>query len=297
CRFNNSIVDTTRMGAQNSRDVPIINESLNNEALEQFRYLLGRRFHNVTDIIYDLPNDEIEVDRLHLEHFLTRDIWESNFSSPIASQLEAGCSVLDVGCGPGTWTIEMAINYEKSTFIGIDISPIFPTEIKPRNVIFEEGNILNGISHPDESFDFAHMRYMFPSFTQHQWEEVVINEVVRVIKIGGWLELCEYELCQNCGPVLERLLSARREMLIKKGRNPNVAQILGELMKNTQYFDDIHQKKKDVPIGSWAGKIGEVGRDNIITRMVGIKPALYSFMNITSEEYDEMIQKTIEEFD
>ncbi|CAG8523636.1 8653_t:CDS:2, partial [Racocetra fulgida] len=195
------------MGSQNSKNgrvIPVINESLGSEAHEQFRYLLGRRFHNVTDIIYDLPNDEIE-----------------------------------------------------------DVSPIFPTEIKPNNVIFKEGNILNGIPHPDESFDFVHM------------------EVVRVIKIGGWLELCEYELCQNCGPVLE-----------------------------------------NVPIGSWAGKIGEVvnvfsvkvfiyrylflyvfdfeknfqGRDNIITRMVGIKPALSIFMNITSEEYDEMIQKSIEEF-
>ncbi|CAG8682636.1 8080_t:CDS:2, partial [Racocetra persica] len=275
------------MGSQNSKNgrvIPVINESLGSEAHEQFRYLLGRRFHNVTDIIYDLPNDEIEV-----------------------TQLEAGCNVLDVGCGPGTWTIEMAINYNKSTFVGIDVSPIFPTEIKPNNAIFEEKNILNGIPHPDESFDFVHMRYMFPSFTKNQWEEMVINEVVRVIKIGGWLELCEYELCQNCGPVLESLLSARRKMLIMEGRNPDVAQILGKLMRNTQYFDDViavlfpnlfinldpPQKKR---CSNWFMGWQDRRSDNIITRMVGIKPALSPFMNITSEEYDEMIQKSIEEF-
>ncbi|RIB21341.1 S-adenosyl-L-methionine-dependent methyltransferase [Gigaspora rosea] len=286
------------MGAQNSKHEKIspVIESLDSEAHEQFRYLLGRRFHNVSDIIYDLPNDEDEADRLHLEHFLTRDVWKTNFLSPIAPQLEVGCKVLDVGCGPGTWTIEMAMNYDKSSFVGIDISPIFPMEIKPSNVNFKEANILDEIPYPDESFDFVHMRYMFPSFTQMQWEEIVMNEIVRVIKIGGWLELCEYELCQNCGPVLESLLSARREMLIKEGRNPEVARILGKLMENTQHFDDVCHKTKEIPIGPWAGKIGEVGRDNIVTRMIGIKPALSLFMNITTEQYDEMMQKSIEEF-
>ncbi|RIB15554.1 hypothetical protein C2G38_2192102 [Gigaspora rosea] len=283
------------MGAQNSKHgkvLPVI-ESSDSKAHEQFQYLLGRRFHNVTDIIYDLPNDEDEVDRLHLEHFLTRDVWKSNFSSPIAHQLETGLKVLDVTFRDSTNVLYLQINYDKSSFVGIDISPIFPMEIKPGNVKFNETNILDGIPHPDESFDF---RYMFPSFTQMQWEEIVINEIVRVVKIDGWLELCEYELCQNCGPVLESLLSARREMFIKEGRNPDVAQLLGKLMKETQHFDDIYHKTKEVPIGPWAGKIGEVGRDNIITRMIGIKPALSRFMNITSEQYDEMMQKSIKEF-
>ncbi|CAG8623493.1 8166_t:CDS:2, partial [Scutellospora calospora] len=71
---------------------------------------------------------------------------------------------------------------------------------------------------------------------------------------GGWLELCEYELCQNCGPILESLLSARKKMLISEGRNPDVAQILGRLMNATQCFDDIYHKTKEIPIGSWAGK-------------------------------------------
>ncbi|CAG8777074.1 25164_t:CDS:2, partial [Gigaspora margarita] len=288
------------MGSQHSKHEKILPtiELLDNEAHEQFRYLLGRRFHNVSDIIYDLPNDEDEVDRLHLEHFLTRDVWKSNFSSPITPQLEAGCKVLDVGLPlrDSINVLYLQMNYDKTSFVGIDISPIFPMEIKPSNVNFKEANILDGIPYPDESFDFVHMRYMFPSFTQMQWEEIVINEIVRVIKIGGWLELCEYELCQNCGPVLESLLSARREMLIKEGRNPEVARILGELMENTQHFDDVCHKTKEIPIGQWAGKIGEVGRDNIVTRMIGIKPALSLFMNITSKQYDEMMQKSIKEF-
>ncbi|CAG8477645.1 12310_t:CDS:2 [Acaulospora colombiana] len=137
-----------------------------------------------------------------------------------------------------------------------------------------------------------------PAFTQVQWEETVIREVVRVLAVGGYLELCEYELCQNCGPVFEKLLSSRREMLTKMGINPDISQLLGKFVNDTRQFDQIQHDKRVIPVGkSWAGKIGEVGKDDIYTRMLAIKPVLFQFMGITSEEYDEMMEKSIDEFD
>ncbi|CAG8683662.1 16597_t:CDS:2, partial [Funneliformis mosseae] len=64
----------------------------------QFRYFNGRRFHNNENSIYFLPNDNEEVDRLQLQHFLFRYIWKSNFSAPINDLLDQGsANVLDVG--------------------------------------------------------------------------------------------------------------------------------------------------------------------------------------------------------
>lgn len=37
-------------------------------------------------------------------------------------------------CGPGTWVLDMGSAYynnKKSVFVGIDISPTFPNQIKP----------------------------------------------------------------------------------------------------------------------------------------------------------------------
>jgi hypothetical protein len=37
-------------------------------------------------------------------------------------------------CGPGTWVLDMGSTYynnKKSVFVGIDISPTFPNQIKP----------------------------------------------------------------------------------------------------------------------------------------------------------------------
>ncbi|CAG8579631.1 14164_t:CDS:2 [Acaulospora morrowiae] len=283
---------------------------------EQFRYIQGRRFHNVLSAVYDLPNDDEEADRLHLEHFLIKAVWQSNFSSPIIRQLESNSDDNIVSltiiewdlctgrreyyerCGSGSWSLEMSADYPNSKFVGLDISPIFPTRIKPNNLTFQKSNILEGINYRDGEFDFVHMRFMMPAFTQAQWEEIVIREIVRVLAVGGYLELCEYELCQNCGPVFEKLLSSRREMLRKMGINPDISQILGKFVDATSQFEQIHHDERIIPVGkTWAGKIGEVGKEDIHTRMLAIKPVLFPFMGITSEEYDEMMRKSILEFD
>ncbi|CAJ0766616.1 19645_t:CDS:2 [Entrophospora sp. SA101] len=281
------------MGANHAKHRP--QPDVNKTCTEKFRFIEGRRYHN-QKTLYDLPNDNDEIDRLNLEHFLVRAVYQSNYSSPINDLLTSGISVLDVGCGSGAWALEMATNYHKSEFVGIDVSPTFPVSIKPQNITFLEKNILESIPYDDESFDFVHMRFMLPAFSQKQWEEIVINEVIRVVKGGGWLELCEYELCQNCGPVLEHLLNRRKDMFNEMGINPLIAQLLGKFMERSEHFEEVYHEKKTIPIGEWGGRIGQVGKEDIVTRMTAIGPALFNYMKITSKEYEDMMKQSIEEF-
>ncbi|CAG8727054.1 11590_t:CDS:2, partial [Cetraspora pellucida] len=57
---------------------------------------------------YVLPLDDDEVDRMTLQHYLFQNVWKSNFSSPVASLLERGAKMLDIGCGPGVLVLELA---------------------------------------------------------------------------------------------------------------------------------------------------------------------------------------------
>ena len=69
-------------------------------AAELFKYVDGRRYHNVQNLRYYLPNDDEEVDRLQMQHYLSRYIWQSNFSAPVCELLKNGgedVRVLDVG--------------------------------------------------------------------------------------------------------------------------------------------------------------------------------------------------------
>lgn len=90
----------------------------------------------------------------------------------MADQLTEGISVLDSGCGPGTWTLDLAEVYPKSKFHGIDASCIFPENIKPPNVEFTIGNIAKEIPFPDNSFDFIFQRLLFLGLTSDDWDNV-----------------------------------------------------------------------------------------------------------------------------
>src|SRR6266542_3559707 len=63
-----------------------------------FRFVNGRRYHNAGNSKYILPNDNDECDRLHMQHFVFRYAWQSNFASPVEHILNSkGTKVLDSG--------------------------------------------------------------------------------------------------------------------------------------------------------------------------------------------------------
>ncbi|CAG8440558.1 6661_t:CDS:2 [Acaulospora morrowiae] len=72
-------------------------QSLSHRSQEniQFQYRNGRKYYNVPNSKYCLPLDDEEIDRLQLQHFLFRYIWQGNFSAPVEEMLESGCKVLD----------------------------------------------------------------------------------------------------------------------------------------------------------------------------------------------------------
>ena len=70
-----------------------------------FEWKDGRFLVTDQDVAYILPNDQKEVERLHLNHMLFKHIMNGLHMSPIHEQLKKGIRVLDIGCGPGLWTL------------------------------------------------------------------------------------------------------------------------------------------------------------------------------------------------
>lgn len=87
----------------------------------------------------------------------------------------------------------MASEYPNAHFTGVDIARLYPLEIKPENVSFSQANVLVGLPFPDDTFDFIHMSFMLFAFTLKNWE-IAINELVRVCKPGGYVELMEKDI-------------------------------------------------------------------------------------------------------
>ena len=91
-------------------------------------------------------------------------------------------------CGVGSWSFDMATEYPNAKITGIDISPIRPSQVKPDNFTFIQANILDGLPFEDNTFDYVFQRLLSAAITRDKWP-FVINELTRVLKPGGYLEV------------------------------------------------------------------------------------------------------------
>ncbi|KAF9342927.1 hypothetical protein BGX26_006606, partial [Mortierella sp. AD094] len=133
----------------------------------------GRTRHTVENAPYMLPNDLTESDRLDAQHYLVRFIFKGNYNAKLDP--EANLKILDVATGTGVWALEMAHEFPKADVYGVDISAIFPTEIKPSNCHFQLCNILEGLPFPDNYFDFIYQRLLVYALTPDQRKQVYVE--------------------------------------------------------------------------------------------------------------------------
>lgn len=112
-------------------------------------------------------------------------------ASGMKSLLQQGSVVLDMGCGSGTWTMELATAYPESHFIGVDQLPLFPKDIKPKNCHFATCDLTCvPLPIPDASVDYIFQRDLNWALLTWQWS-ALIKEYMRILKPGGWIELME----------------------------------------------------------------------------------------------------------
>ncbi|CAG8473924.1 1697_t:CDS:2 [Diversispora eburnea] len=146
--------------------------------------------NNIDDTNIHREISSEEIDNANFQHFLFKKLWGKSYSAPIDEMLKAGGKVLDVGCSTGSFLLDCALEFPKSEFVGIDISPIFPTQIKPPNVTFQIHDIRKPFLFEDESFDFIHLGFIRNYVNKESWKLVIIPEILRILKPGGWVEVC-----------------------------------------------------------------------------------------------------------
>ncbi|CAB4474680.1 S-adenosyl-L-methionine-dependent methyltransferase [Rhizophagus irregularis] len=249
---------------------------------------------------YYLSTDINSIDRLHMYHFLKRYLFRGNFSSPIEDELiKGGSKVLDIGCGPGTWLLDLANKYENSYFFGVDFKPIFPREIKPNNLEFIEADVTDALSFHDNEFDFTHIEHMSLVLTSDQWD-VVIPELVRVTKPGGYIEVSDRRNSYvGEGPIFRKMSDALWASCSKRNIDTNLIYNLDSKFELQPNIGKIHRIEKDLIIGPNGGKIGLIFQDLAFSYYISemaIKN-LSEEMGISEEEYKNMTEKDlVEEF-
>ncbi|KAF6833022.1 methyltransferase domain-containing protein [Colletotrichum plurivorum] len=124
-----------------------------------YRQENGRTYHAYKDGKYVIPNDEIESDRLDLQHNLFLLTFDGRLGSAPPNDPGARVGrVLDVGTGTGIWATDFGDEHPEAEVLGFDLSATFP-EFMPPNVKFEIDDLEEPWTY-SRPFDYIHSRMM-----------------------------------------------------------------------------------------------------------------------------------------
>ncbi|KAI8972117.1 S-adenosyl-L-methionine-dependent methyltransferase [Pilobolus umbonatus] len=267
------------------------NLSLSDDNEKKTKVIDGRTYNDEEDVDYILPNDDDEADRLNFQHKALKYALGGLYKSPIAEKLEEGIQVIDAGCGPATWTLEMGNTYPNSKFTGIDISFVDSNIERPDNVNIQNGNITKDIPFEDNSIDFYHQRLLVAGLNEVDYKEALKN-AYRVLKPGGYIELSEPngERLGNEGPIQAQYNAIFNGMMKKRGLIPDMGEHIEDYLKELG-FENVHFERVDLPINH-GGKVGELMMKNNTEASMSLKP-LMTMVNPAYEDdhaYAEYIQ-------
>jgi ubiquinone/menaquinone biosynthesis C-methylase UbiE len=151
----------------------------------------------------------------------------------LLSYLEPDMHILDVGCGPGTITIDFATRVPKGKVVGLEQEPevlkqarATASERKIDNVQFVAGD-LNSIPYPDGTFDVVHAHQVI----QYVPDPVkALAEMRRVTKRGGIIAVRDSDFAAMAWyPEIEAMTEWHRLFLRiarVKGGEPNAGRRL-----------------------------------------------------------------------
>ena len=182
----------------------------------------------------------------HHESVLRSHTWRTveNSAAYLLDGLRPGLEVLDVGCGPGTITVDLAARVAPGTVVGIDradevIAQARSRAGRPANAGFEVGDVY-ALDYPDDSFDLVHAHQVL----QHLSDPVAaLREMGRVCRPGGVVAARDADYASFAwapdDPRLDHWLATYRSVARANGGDPDAGRhLLG--WANRAGFASVH---------------------------------------------------------
>ena len=249
----------------------------------------------VSDVPYLLPKDAQEDQRLNYQHYVLYKTLSNHYLAPLFAQGHP-MTVLDVGTGTGMWPIEIATLFPQAHILGVDVTLRSLPRPLPATCLFAQANILEGLPFPDQQFSYTHQRLLAAAIPAAQWPGVV-QELVRVTRQGGWIELVEIgDMIQPAGPATKHLLSWMADIGKALGFEAEILRHLGELLIQSG-CSDVESQDIPVPLGAWAGPIGQMMKTDLLHGYDALKGVFCPRSNTAPEVFDKMVQDAADEWE
>ncbi|CEG64289.1 hypothetical protein CU097_007149 [Rhizopus azygosporus] len=217
--FSTTMIDTNIAKVINSEDITLPTK---------------REFHQIESSTYWLPKDDDEQMRLTGQHFAFKDMFGGNILRSVTEILDLTqeLSVLDVGCGPGVWSMDMITDYPNCRYEGCDMVDVVSQKPMPKQFTFNIGNVLDGLPYPDNTFDLVHLRLFTLALQYDEWPGV-IKELLRVIKPGGLVQIMEadIETPKENKDAFCKAMTALTTVAKQRHQNPRIGKELERLLR------------------------------------------------------------------
>src|SRR5436305_12923854 len=250
-----------------------------------------------------------EVGRLHLLH---QALTESLGSLLPGLEKEPHLQrILDIGCGPGSWALDVAKAFAEVEIIGIDSGKMIAYAQAQQwaeheeigRVQFQTMDTSSDLSFPDESFDLVHGRHLSMILESEDWLHL-LKEGFRVLRPGGIISLLEGDTWNMGAPAgckaLAKLSFHYSEALFRTGRSfcgagfgIGVSPVLAVLLDEAG-FKQIDQRAFLIPLSSRAKAYDEY-LQNAIAFLKLIQPFLISAGVSTPSELGRLYPQALEE--
>ena len=212
--------------------------------------------------------------------------------------------LLDIGCGPGEWVLELAAKYPSVEVMGIDISARMvayaEAEAENRetpNATFRVMNALK-MEFPDDTFDLVHIRTALAFVPRELWP-ALYAKCWRVLRADGILLHTEAEgSITNCdNPVSAKMTQWICKALWARGLGfwDGVGTMQGIHAKQLRFFRDAgFQEIQEYPVwdDSSYGQPTYYGwLEHLRLTVEGIRPLVCGTLGVAQETFDATMEE------
>ncbi|KAG0222643.1 hypothetical protein BGX31_008967 [Mortierella sp. GBA43] len=225
--------------------------------------------------------------------------------SPIPSkENERSLVILSVGCGNTQWATEMALAHPRSAVHAINVSqnPSLPPvpESAPNfdleNLFFYnlDDNSLR-IPFASNSVDYIHVRRFLPNVSKSKYL-AFMRELVRVLKVGGYIELVELDQrlrgsgVDSCWPSYWTLIG-----FDKMGIDTSLALNLAGILRSLSGVEVTHRSSVSMPVGIHGGRLGLAAELLCWRSALTIRPWLMRQAMLSGSEFDDLLERARQE--
>jgi ubiquinone/menaquinone biosynthesis C-methylase UbiE len=217
--------------------------------------------------------------------------------------------VLDMGCGPGGWALEVARSMPDTSVVGVDISQrmisyanAYVSVQDLENIEFKVMDITRPLNFADNEFALVNGR-LWGSFLHRDVWPVVVKECARITRPGGLILLTEGDQSgETNSEAYERYKVFLLQAMVRRGLSQNpLGNSLGVTPMLRRHllaagYDDIRLVPHVLDFSAGTAAY-DIFRKNIRSGFKLVQPFLVQYGTAKQEELDEVFEQVLREMD